>query len=235
MFQAEPEVGEEEDADQRSRGSTGGRNGGATSSSAERDGRPAPQRPRAPPKSPAGRKSSTRTKSDEDHQLLERAGQERGAERLGQPDDEAAQQGAEEVAHAAEHHDHEGHDVERLADVGRDVEERRDQRAGHRHAAPSRSRRRGSRMRAHVDAHQQRALRLLGQRADGLADVRAAQEGEERQRHERRRRRTRSAAAPPRAPRRARTRRSRSAAAPCGSRPARARAPGSRGTAPGRA
>ena len=43
-----------------------------------------------------------------------------------------------------------------------------------------------ARMRAHVDADEHGALRLLGERADGLADVGEAQEGEERQRHQHR-------------------------------------------------
>src|SRR5258705_4252098 len=60
----------------------------------------------------------------EDHELLERAGQEGGPEGLGQAHDEPAQEGAQEIAHAPQHHDHEGHDVEALAHVGRHVEER---------------------------------------------------------------------------------------------------------------
>src|SRR5215831_19613280 len=62
----------------------------------------------------------------EDHELLQRSGQDGRAHRLGEADDDAADERAHEVAHTAEHHDHEGHDVERLTDVGRHVEERRD-------------------------------------------------------------------------------------------------------------
>src|SRR5581483_9711599 len=48
----------------------------------------------------------------EHHQLLERAGQERGPERLGQPHDEAAGEGAEKLPIAPNPTHHEGHDIE---------------------------------------------------------------------------------------------------------------------------
>src|SRR5215471_2354609 len=59
----------------------------------------------------------------ENHQELERARQEGRPQRLRQAHDEAAREGAHEVAHAAQDDHHEGHDVERLRHVGRHVEE----------------------------------------------------------------------------------------------------------------
>src|ERR1700682_2756882 len=83
---------------------------------------------------PLGPEEEHEDEDDEHHELLERAGQERRAERLGQAHDESAEERADEIAHAAEHDDDEGHDIERLAHVGRPVEERRDERARHRRA-----------------------------------------------------------------------------------------------------
>src|SRR6202795_1709959 len=132
---------------------------------------------------PLGPEEKDEDEDDEHHELLERAGQERRAERLGQADDEPAEQRADEIAHAAEHNDDEGHDIERLTPVGRDVEERRDEGARHRRAG--RADAEGGRADPrHVDAHEHGALGLLGERADGLAEIREAQEGEERHRHE---------------------------------------------------
>ena len=194
----------------------------AASASARR-----PQRPRRAPKSPAGRRAA-RARRAEDHELLERAGQERGPERFGEAHDEAADERAQEVAHAAQHHHHEGHDVEALAHVGGHVEERRDQRARHRHARRADAEGHGADAR-HVDADQQRALRLLGERPDRLARVGQAQEAPTA--------RARSAPRPAAATRRGTStsasrhqERGPRVARParCGSRPARGRGPGSR-------
>src|SRR5438034_10269204 len=130
----------------------GGRNDGATS----RTPSATPASTSAPtpaPEQPGRPEEQHQHEEREDHELLERAWQQRGTERLGQPYDEAAQQRADEVAHAAQHHDHERHDVERLADVGRDVEKRRDQRAGHGHSAGADTEGRRADPRD-VDAHQ---------------------------------------------------------------------------------
>src|SRR2546422_506056 len=112
----------------------GGRKGGATTRMPT--ARPA-MTSAATPTSDESRRPEEQHEDEQrkDDQLLERAGHERGAERLGQPHDEAAQQRAYEVAHPTEHYHHERHDVEGLAHVGRDVKEWRHQRAGHRHAA----------------------------------------------------------------------------------------------------
>src|SRR6185369_896388 len=61
---------------------------------------------------PLGPEEENEDEDHEHHELLEGAGQERRAERLGQAHDEPAEEGADEIAHAAEHDDDKGHDVE---------------------------------------------------------------------------------------------------------------------------
>src|ERR1700741_126538 len=119
MFQADPRYANSITLIRISR-KYGGKNGGATSRT------PSARPPRISATTPApeepGRSEQQHQHEErEDHQLLERPGQQRGAERFGQADDEASQQRAHEVAYPAEHDDDEGHDVERLTDIGSHV------------------------------------------------------------------------------------------------------------------
>src|SRR5262245_55845096 len=83
----------------------GGRNGGATSSSPSARP-PSTSAPTPAPEEPGRPEQQHQHEQREHHQLLERAGQQRGAERFRQSHDEAAQQSTHEVAHAAQHDNH---------------------------------------------------------------------------------------------------------------------------------
>src|SRR4030095_8364368 len=117
-----------------------GKSGGTAISTASASTSRAATKRRTPPdraaatrssEEPLGPEEEDENEDDEHHELLERAGQECRAERLGQADDEPAEERADEIAHAAEHDDDEGHDIERLAHVGHHLEDRRDECARH--------------------------------------------------------------------------------------------------------
>ena len=147
-----------------------------TSSTAPRDER---ARYRAAlPKRPSGRRSRTTTKITNTTSCFSEPGRKVAPRDSASPTMKPPAKRAEEVAHPAQHHDHEGHEVEGLADVGRHVEERGDERARHRGAG--RADAEGDRADpAHVDTHEKSALGLLGERADRLADVGGAEKGEQ--------------------------------------------------------
>src|SRR5262245_44496732 len=173
MFQAAPRYAQNSMPISTSRRSLG-RNGGAPRSAAS----PSPPRSltaarllsAAPAEEALGSQQQHDREDGEDHELLQRAWQERRAERLREADDEPAEKRADEVAHAAEHDHHEGHQVERFAYVGGYVEERGNQGAGHGHAPRADAEGDGADS-ADVDPDELGALRLLGERADCLAHV----------------------------------------------------------------
>src|SRR5258707_14541550 len=107
---------------------------------------------------------------DEDADPPEILAEEEAAERLGQPDDEAADQRADEAAHAAEHDDGEGDDDEALADAGMRIIARQQKAGGGADAGDADAEAHGEDM-LDVDADQARALALAGDRADPLAEI----------------------------------------------------------------
>src|SRR5258708_39174596 len=84
---------------------------------------------------------------DEDADPPEVLAEEEAAERFGQPNDEAADQRADEAAHAAEHDDGEGDDDEALADAGMRIIDPQQDAGGAPDAGD-----------AHADAHGQHTL-----------------------------------------------------------------------------
>src|SRR5260221_7639146 len=107
---------------------------------------------------------------DEDADPPEILAEEEAAERFGQPNDEAADQRADEAAHAAEHDDGEGDDDEALADAGMSVIARQQEAGGGADAGDADAEAHGEDM-LDVDADQARALALAGHRADRLAEI----------------------------------------------------------------
>src|SRR6266851_1814242 len=112
---------------------------------------------------------------DEDADPPEILAEEEAAERFGQPDDEAADQRADEAAHAAEHDDGEGDDDEAFADAGMGVVARQQQAGGGADAGDADAEAHGEDM-LDVDADEARTVALAGDRADRLAEIGALDE-----------------------------------------------------------
>lgn len=108
----------------------------------------------------------------EDAHLAQRVAQEQAAQRLDHADQQPAGQCAGEAAHAAQHHDGEGHQHEAAADLRIDVVRRQQETGGRAQAGHADA----ERQRVdpfHVDAHEPGALLLARHRADGASQVRA--------------------------------------------------------------
>src|SRR6266478_5205303 len=112
---------------------------------------------------------------DEDADPPEILAEEEAAERFGQPDDDAADQRADEAAHAAEHDDGEGDDYEALADAGMGVVARQQQAGGGADAGDADAEAHGEDV-LDVDADEARTVALAGDRADRLAEIGALDE-----------------------------------------------------------
>jgi hypothetical protein len=101
------------------------------------------------------------------------------------PDQEAADECAHEAAHAAQHHDGEGHQHEAAAHLRVDVVRGQQEAGRGAQARQADAEAHGVHM-VDVDAHEFGALLLLGDRADGAAQVGAAHDPEQHARHHQR-------------------------------------------------
>jgi hypothetical protein len=126
--------------------------------------------------------------ADEDHEdadLAQRFAQQQPAQRLDHADQQPAQQRAGKAAHAAQHHDGEGHQHEARADLRVDVVGRQQEAGGRAQAGQADAEAHRVDM-VDVDAHQLGALLFLGHRADRAAEVGARHdEQQQRRRHQR--------------------------------------------------